>query len=56
MIPRVFMTEERFLKELKEGKIIHKTYEEYKKAVNKVYDELEQNSDNEAQEAQDKSK
>ncbi len=54
MIPRVFMTEERFDKELKEGSMPHKTYQEYLDAVKKLYDELESHNDDEAQEAQDK--
>lgn len=56
MIPRVYMTKERFEKELKEGNMPHKTYEEYIASVNKVYDELESHNDDEAQDAQDKSK
>jgi len=41
MINRVYMTKERFEEELKKGQMSHKTYEDYKKSVDKVYDELE---------------
>ncbi|APW66015.1 MULTISPECIES: hypothetical protein [Arcobacteraceae] len=42
---RVYMTKERFEEELKKGQMSHKTYEEYKASVDKVYDELENVND-----------
>ena len=47
MINRVYMTKERFEEQLKKGEISHKTYEEYKKSVDKIYDELENANDEE---------
>lgn len=45
MIPRVFLTKEQFLKELEKGNMPHKTYEEYLKAANKLFDELDSEID-----------
>ena len=45
MINRVYMTEERFENELKNGQMKHKTYNDYKKSVDKVYDELDSVND-----------
>ena len=42
---RVYMTKERFEEELKKGQMSHKTYEEYKASVDKIYDELENVTD-----------
>ncbi|WP_121626525.1 hypothetical protein [Poseidonibacter antarcticus] len=47
MINRVYMTKQRFDEELEKGEMPHKTYEEYKKSVDKVYDELENVNDEE---------
>jgi len=44
---RVYMTKERFEEQVKKGEMPHKTYEEYKKSVDKVYDELENANDEE---------
>jgi len=45
MINRVYMTKERFDEQVKKGEMPHKTYEDYKKSVDKVYDELENVND-----------
>ena len=45
MINRVYMTKERFEEELKNGNLPHKTYEDYKKSVDALYDELDTVSD-----------
>ncbi len=45
MINRVYMTKERFEEELKNGNLPHKTYEDYKKSVDTLYDELDTVSD-----------
>ena len=42
---RIYMTKERFEDELKKGEMSHKTYEEYKASVDKIYDELENVTD-----------
>ncbi len=42
---RVYMTKERFEDELKNAQMKHKTYEEYKASVDKIYDELENVTD-----------
>jgi len=47
MIPRVYMTEERFEEEQKKGEMPHKTYEDYKLSVDKLYDELDLEEDEE---------
>ena len=41
MITRVFLTKEQYDKEVKKGDMPHKTYEEYLKAANKLFDELD---------------
>jgi hypothetical protein len=45
MINRVYMTKERFEEELKNGDLPHKTYEDYIKSVDILYDELDTISD-----------
>lgn len=45
MIPRVYMTEERFEEEVKKGEMPHKTYEDYKASVDKLFDELDKEVD-----------
>ena len=45
MINRVYMTKERFEEELKNGNLPHKTYEDYVKSVDALYDELDTVSD-----------
>lgn len=47
MIPRVFLTKEQYEKEFQKGDMPHKTYEEYLKEANKLYDELELDTDEE---------
>lgn len=47
MIPRVYMTKERFEEEQKKGNMPHKTYEEYVESVNKLFDELDAQKDEE---------
>ena len=42
---RIYMTKERFTEELKKGEMSHKTYKEYKSSVDKIYDELENVTD-----------
>ena len=42
---RIYMTEERFAEELNKGEMSHKTYEEYKASVDKIYDELDSVND-----------
>ncbi|NQY23733.1 MAG: hypothetical protein HRT41_06840 [Campylobacteraceae bacterium] len=41
MITRVFLTKEQYDKEVKKGDMPHKTYEEYLKAANELFDELD---------------
>jgi len=45
MLPRIFLTKEQYEKEVKKGDMPHKSYEDYLKAANKLYDELEQEND-----------
>lgn len=45
MIPRTYMSEEKFNEELAAGNIEYETYEEYKEAADKYYDELDASSD-----------
>lgn len=47
MIPRVYMTKERFEEEQKSGNMPHATYEEYVESVNKLFDELDLEEDSE---------
>ena len=41
MIERVFLTKEQYDKEIKKGDMTHKTYEDYLKTANKLYDAIE---------------
>ncbi|MBU3013693.1 hypothetical protein KO488_02910 [Poseidonibacter lekithochrous] len=56
MINRVYMTKERFEEELKSGNLPHKSYEDYKKSVDKLYDELDTVSDEDLEKELDESK
>ncbi|NQY21297.1 MAG: hypothetical protein HRT40_08295 [Campylobacteraceae bacterium] len=47
MIPRIFLTKEQYEKKVEKGEMPHKTYEEYLKEANKLYDELELEGDEE---------
>lgn len=50
MINRIYMTKERFEEESKKGNMPHKTYEDYLNSVNKLYDELDAEVDEDLEE------
>ncbi len=41
MIPRIYMTEEKFKEELEAGNIDYNSYEEYKEVADELYDEID---------------
>lgn len=45
MIDRLYMSKERFEEALISGEMPHKTYEDYVASVDKLYDELDQVTD-----------
>jgi hypothetical protein len=52
MIDRLYMTKERFDEALANGEMTHKTYEDYVASVDKLYDELDQVTDEDIYEDQ----